>query len=77
MAKDTFEVQEYTICDGWINNWSEEVPSKLAGGYVTEAQTFETHDEAMAAIYEFFADLSRAHMVHGYSLDDYRVRRIL
>lgn len=75
MKHSKFEVLEWTVCDGWVNNWSVD-----AGGPASEdtgmAESFDTHDEALAAIYEFFADLSRAHMVHSYSLDDYRVREI-
>lgn len=65
-----YEVQTYTVCDGWINCWTdtkdeEEVPA-----------TFETHDLAQAAIYEFFADLARGGMAQMYDMDQYRVQPV-
>jgi len=67
-----FEVQEYTVVDGWINNWTVEIPIHI-DEWVTRPQTFATADEAQAAIYEFFADLTRAGMVQSYDMSDYRV----
>jgi hypothetical protein len=63
MAK--YEVQT-CIGDGWENCWHVD----------DEPAYYDTHDEAMAAIYEFFADLSRAGMAQGYLLEDYRVRPV-
>lgn len=51
---------------GWENCWQED----------DEPQYFDTEQEAEAAIYEFFADLSRAGMIQSYSLEDYRVERV-
>ena len=62
-----FEVQTY-MTYGWENVWSEE-----GNDGTTRPQYFETHDLAMAAIYEFFADLSRAGISQAYQLEDYRV----
>jgi len=64
-----FEVQT-RLSYGWENCWTESDP-ELNAEY---PQTFDTHDEAMTAIYEFFADLSRAGMAQEYDLSDYRVR---
>jgi len=61
-----FEVQTYTICDGWVNCWCDE----------DEPAYYDTHDGAQAAIFEFFADLSRAGIVQAYRLEDYRVRPV-
>jgi len=71
-----FEVQT-CFGDHWENCWSEDVPGDHIGDGETKTvmQTFETHDLAMAAIYEFFADLSRAGMAQSYLLEDYRVVR--
>jgi len=59
-----FEVQT-NFMGRWENCWTED----------DEPQYFDTHDLAMAAIYEFFADLSRAGMAQSYQLEDYRVVR--
>ena len=65
-----YEVQTHTVCDGWINCWTW-VDTDCDD--VETPQTFETYEEAEAAIYEFFADLARAGMASMYDLDDYRV----
>jgi hypothetical protein len=63
-----FEVQTNTVCDGWINCWTW-----TDWDNVEAPQLFDTHDLAMAAIHEFFADLYRAGMGHAYDIEDYRV----
>jgi len=64
---DRYEVQT-CLGDKWENVWTEE------GNDGTERlMTFDTHDDALAAIYEFFADLARAKMAQMYLLEDYRV----
>ena len=65
-----FEVQT-RFGNSWGNCWSEE-----GNDGTTRPQYFDTHDDAMAGIYEFFADLSRAGMAQSYSLEDYRVRPV-
>lgn len=43
----SYEVQQYTLCDGWINTWTiDEVP-----------QIFATREEAQSELDEFFADI--------------------
>ena len=61
-----YEVQTYTIFDGWVNCWSVD----------GKPETYKTYNDAHAAIYEFFADLARYGMVENYSLDDYRIVEI-
>jgi len=72
VTKQRFEVQEWTLCDGWINNWQEEIKNGH-GEWEYIPTTYETFDDAQAAIYEFFANLYRAGMGHAYHLDDYRI----
>ena len=60
-----YEVQTHTLCDGWINCWTIE----------DNTEYFATEQEAQDAIYEFFADLSRAGLSAAYRLEDYRVVR--
>lgn len=67
-----FEVQTYTICDGWTNCWSEE-----GSDGVERPVTFDTEQEAEDAILEFFADLGRAGMAQQYDMEDYRVQKVL
>ncbi len=48
-----YEVQHYTLADGWKNDWSYD-----EGDGVFRIETFATRDEAEAALDEFFADLA-------------------
>ena len=65
-----FEVQT-AIGNDWENVWSEGLDDGSE-----QTQYYDTHDDAMAAIHEFFADLYRVGMAHGYQLEDYRVRPV-
>lgn len=67
-----FEVQTRFFNDTWENCWTEgDADINNPDG---TPLVFLTHDLAMAAIYEFFADLHRSQMAHHYDFDDYRVR---
>jgi len=48
-----YEVQQYAPFDGWKNTWFYN-----EGDGLLQAETFATHDEAEAALDEFFADLA-------------------
>ena len=63
-SKGLYEVQTYTVCDGWVNCWTIEDE---------KPEVFDTPHEAEAAIYEFFADLGSSGMAQSYSMEDYRV----
>jgi len=66
-SKELFEVQTYTLCDGWVNCWTIEDEKK---------EYFDTEQEAEDAICEFFADLGRAGMAQAYDKEEYRVRKV-
>ncbi len=62
-----FEVQEETICDGWVNNWSVD----------DEPQTFDSYAKAEHDLTEFLADVEdaveRGDMSTEYDRDNYRI----
>lgn len=67
-----FEVQEYTLCDGWINAWTEgidELPSQ-----------FETREKAQQELDDFLFDQHEAVlqgcMVEDYDENNYRIVEI-
>jgi hypothetical protein len=62
---EKYEVQTL-IGNNWENVWQDGI----------EPETFDTPEEACAAIDEFFRDLGVAGMVGRYTRADYRVRRI-
>ena len=72
-----YEVQHCTISDGWINTWSI-----CHDDGRSEPQTFDSFEEAEAAIEEFFSDLDDAvadgerDADHGYARDTFRVVQI-
>ena len=51
-----YEVQTWTLCDGWINTWSitEEVEEYI---FTEVPETFATRKEAQQALDEFLADI--------------------
>jgi hypothetical protein len=67
----TYEVQTYTICNGWINTWSED----------DQPLTFDTLENAQKALQDYFDELADAvrsgFMVEGWienSISDYRIK---
>lgn len=66
-----FEVQEYTLCDGWINTWSDEEgnPSR-----------FDTDADAWDELEAFFMDMqdayNRGDMADVPDAGDYRIVEI-
>ncbi len=48
----TYEVQIYTLCDGWTNTWKV-----IAEDGTETPETFATAAEAQAALDEFLAEI--------------------
>jgi hypothetical protein len=67
--KPRWEVQHYTLCDGWTNTWSED----------GRALTFATRREAEAELKEFLADTREAAaegaLIEPYQASEFRIRR--
>ena len=51
----TWEVQTFTLCEGWVNTWTV-----CKHGQEPTAQPFETREEAEAALAEFLDDIAFA-----------------
>ena len=70
-----YEVQTYTICDGWMNCWSIEDES---GG--CSPMIFRTYTEALEELSDFLADQHEAFtngaMEDAYDPHDYRIMEI-
>lgn len=67
-----YEVQHYTLLDGWINTWLYD-----DGDGTFRRETFATREEAGAALAEHLQDLDeefRAGHCGAYSADEFRVR---
>ena len=69
-----YEVQTYTLCDGFVNTWSTE---DAAGN--TIPSTFDTREAAQAEIDEFFDDIESEIAAgergadEGYDRDDFQI----
>lgn len=68
----TYIVQEETVCDGWINNWSEASdPDEM------QPQTFDSYAAAEEELTEFLQEIKEAHergdMAHHYNRENYRI----
>lgn len=70
----TYEVQHHTLCEGWVNTWAVHYPDGSS-----EPETFETAEQAEAALDEFFADIQaeidagQRTEDEGYSRDEFRI----
>lgn len=65
-----WEVRTKTVCDGWVNTWSDWYD------YEVLPCVFESEEDAEAAIDEFFEDLASAGMADDYAQEDYAVYEI-
>lgn len=70
----TYEVQHHTLCAGWVNTWAIHHPDGSS-----EAETFDTAEQAQAALDEFLAE-TQAEIEAGqrasdeaYSRDEFRI----
>lgn len=74
--KTLFEVQTFTLCDGWINCWS------ITDERGTRPETFGTRAEAQSEIDEFFQEIElqieagERNPGDGYSRDEYQIVEI-
>ena len=64
----TYQVQTYTLCDGWINTWTEN----------DTPLTFDTLEEAQIALQDHLNDLAHAVMfgMDDHNPEDYRIKEI-
>jgi predicted DNA-binding WGR domain protein len=63
MTNRYYEVQEYTLCGGWVNNWSY-----VDSAGESQPTTFDSELEARASLDEFFNDEAEA-VAQGYIED--------
>lgn len=48
----TYEVQQYTLCQGWVNTWTVHEPDGSS-----KPETFATAEDAAAALAAFLAEI--------------------
>lgn len=67
-----FEVQQWTLCQGWVNTWSVD----------DQPQRFETLEAAQAELDEFFDDIQaeidrgERDPEEGYAREDFRIEEV-
>ena len=69
-----YEVQTYTLCDGWINT-----SSYAEADGILHPETFTTAAEAQAALDEFFEDLEEevaAGNMENYHRSEFRIQHV-
>lgn len=70
----TFEIQHFTICDGWVNTWTVHFEDGSSA-----PETFPTEAEAMAALAEILAEIAEEIAARqrgedeGYASDEFRI----
>ena len=71
-----YEVQQYTLCDGWINTWSIEENG------VSTPEVFDSKAEAQAEIDAFLQEIAEEieqgerDPENGYDAEDFRVAEV-
>jgi hypothetical protein len=76
-----YEVQTWTLCDGWINTWSiiEEAGDNI---FTDIPETFPTREEAQQALDEFLFDIQseidtgQRSADEGYDAEDFRIVQV-
>jgi|CXWL01.1.fsa_nt_gi hypothetical protein len=76
-----YEVQTWTLCDGWINTWSiiEEAGDNI---FTDIPETFPTREEAQQALDEFLSDIQseidtgQRSADEGYDAEDFRIVQV-
>lgn len=76
-----FEVQTWTLCDGWINTWS--ISEEIGDNIFTDLpETFATREEAQQALDEFLSDIQseieagQRSADEGYAPYDHRIQEV-
>jgi hypothetical protein len=71
-----FEIQTYTLCDGWVNTWTIENEEGIS-----IKEYFNTSLEALECLNEFFDDVlqdfNEGNLDSLYDRDDYRIVEVL
>ena len=70
-----FEIQHYTICDGWINTWT------ICDDEVNERpERFQSYDEALIALNEYLEDMKFEYKAGNiedlYTEDQFRIKEV-
>jgi len=71
-----YELQTWTLCDGWVNTWSVSDEAREA------PETFATREDAQAALDEFLRDIQdeidagQREADEGYDLADFRIEEV-
>lgn len=67
-----YEVQQYSLCEGWANNWSIEEDG------ISKPVVFDTEEQAQQALNEFFQEMAEeiASGDSGYHREEFRIRPV-
>lgn len=72
-----YEIQTFTLCDGWINTWFiiDKDNSETPETFASEAEAQQALDEFLREIQE---EIDAGHRLpdEGYSPDDFRIAAI-
>jgi hypothetical protein len=68
-----YEVQQYTLCEGWVNTWT------ICEEDIAILQIFDTQEEAQVELDEFFREITEEiedgerDPDNGYDTEEFRV----
>ena len=67
----TYQVQTYTLCDGWVNIWTDSLDDTLV--------TFATREAAQAELNEYLSEAAyavKAGYLEDFNPEDYRIEEV-
>ena len=67
----TYQVQTYTLCDGWVNIWTDSLDDTLV--------TFATREAAQAELDEYLSEAAyavKAGYLEDFNPEDYRIEEV-
>jgi hypothetical protein len=71
-----YEIQQYTLCDGWINTWSIEESG------VSKPLVFDSKEEAQKELDDFLREIAEEIKSgerapeHGYDAENFRIEEV-
>jgi len=70
MSAIKYEVQHFTLCDGWINTWTVD----------DKPEIFDTYEDAESSLDSFLAEEKRAYkrkeIDNMYEADEFRIMEV-
>ncbi len=65
-----YQIEHFTLCDGWVNTWRDDTDAPV---------TFASYDEALKALNNHYNELTEdveSGFIERYNMSDFRIMEI-